>query len=544
MPGRQPAAPADMAPVTAGGAAAWWRDAVGYSIYLRSFADTDADGVGDLHGVHDHLDHLEDLGVDLIWVTPFYPSPLVDLGYDITDHTAVDPLYGDLAAFDELVDAVHRRGMRLLIDLVPNHTSIEHPWFRQGQRERGGPYGDYHLWADPAPGGGPPNNWVSYFGGPAWTLDPVRGQYYLHLFLPEQPDLNWRNPAVHREFDRILRFWLDRGVDGFRIDVAQGLVKDRRLRSNPQLRPVRPSDDRVRQWNAFDHRHDVTQPETRDVFAGWRSLCASYDAVLVGETSVASPAGLAELLPGTGLHLGFWLPPARLGWDPPALRQALTAPLAAVTDPETIAWAASTLDEHRPATRFGGGDLGRHRALALSTLLFFLPGVPFLYQGEELGLVDGAVPPEAETDPVARDPNGGRDGARTPMPWRPGTAFGFSGTARTWLPMGGRDEADTVARQRGQPSSPLERYRALIRMRREMRSRRVGPVEVVDLGTDDVLAFRRQGLVAAANLGPGPAEVPLAGRVLYDTHDRLTGTPTEPSPLRLAHAQAVVLASS
>lgn len=527
--------------MTAGEPAPWWRDAVGYSVYLRSFADTDADGVGDLHGVQDHLDHLQDLGVDLVWLTPFYPSPLVDGGYDITDHTAVDPLYGDLATFDALIDQVHRRRMRLLIDLVPNHTSIEHPWFQHGRREPAGEYGDYHLWADPAPGGGPPNNWVSYFGGPAWTFDPARGQYYLHLFLPQQPDLNWRNPAVHREFERILRFWLDRRVDGFRIDVAQGLVKDRLLRSNPERRPLRPGDDRGQQWDAFDHRHDVTQPETQDVFAAWRSLCAGYDAVLVGETSVAAPAGLAELLPGTGLHLGFWLPPARLGWDPPALRLALTAPLAAVPDPETIAWAASTLDEHRPATRFGGGDLGRRRALALSTLLFFLPGVPFLYQGEELGLVDGAVPPEAEADPVAHDPSGGRDGARTPMPWRPGTAFGFSGSARTWLPTGGRDEADTVLRQRGRPSSPLERYRALIRLRRELRPRRVGPVEVVDLGTDDVLAFRRAGLVAAANLGSHPVEVPLAGRVLFDTHDRLAGAPAGPSPLRLADAQAVVL---
>jgi len=524
--------------VTAGGPAPWWRDAVGYSIYLRSFADTDADGVGDLHGVRDHLDHLEDLGVDLIWVTPFYPSPLVDGGYDITDHTAVDPLYGDLAAFDELVAQIHRRRMRLLIDLVPNHTSIEHPWFRQGRAQPAGEYGGYHIWADPAPGGGPPNNWLSYFGGPAWTFDPARGQYYLHLFLPEQPDLNWRNPAVRREFDRILRFWLDRGVDGFRIDVAQGLVKDQLLRSNPQRRPLRPGDDRVRQWNAFDHRHDVTQPETHEVFAAWRTLCAGYDAVLVGETSVAAPDGLAELLPGTGLHLGFWLPPARLGWDPPALRRALTAPLAAVADAETIAWATSTLDEHRPATRFGGGDLGWRRALALSTLLFFLPGIPFLYQGEELGLVDGAVPPEAEADPVARDPNGGRDGARTPMPWRPGTALGFSGTTHTWLPLGGRTDADTVAGQRGRSSSPLERYRALIRLRRELRPRRVGPLEVADLGADDVLAFRRHGLVAAANLGPHPVEVPLAGLVLYDTHGEAACAADR---LRLLHAQAVVV---
>ncbi len=519
----------------------WWRDAVGYSVYLRSFADTDADGVGDLHGVQDHLDHLQDLGVDLVWITPFYPSPLVDGGYDITDHTGVDPLYGDLAAFDELVEQIHRRRLRLLIDLVPNHTSIEHPWFQQGRSRPAGEYGGYHLWADPAPGGGPPNNWVSYFGGPAWTLDPARGQYYLHLFLPQQPDLNWRNPAVHREFERILRFWLDRGVDGFRVDVAQGLVKDRRLRSNPERRPSGPDDDRVQQWNAFEHRHDIAQPGSQAVFTAWRSLCARYDALLVGETSVATPEGLARMLPGTGLHAGFWLPPARIGWDPPALRRALTAPLAAVADPDTIAWAASTLDEHRPATRFGGGDLGRRRALALATLLFFLPGIPFLYQGEELGLVDGSVPPGAEIDPVSHDPGGGRDGARTPMPWRPGPALGFSGTSHTWLPLGGRSEADTVLRQQAQPASSLERYRALIQLRARLRPRRMGPVEVLDLGRDDVLAFRRNGLVAVANLGSRPASVPLTGRVLYDTHDLLTGSV---GGLRLAEAQVVVLSES
>lgn len=525
--------------MTAGEPVPWWRDAVGYSIYLRSFADTDADGVGDLHGVRDHLDHLQDLGVDLVWITPFYPSPLVDGGYDVTDHMAVDPLYGDLASFDELLRQIHRRRMRLLIDLVPNHTSIEHPWFRRGRAEPAGEYGGYHIWADPAPGGGPPNNWVSYFGGPAWTFDAARGQYYLHLFLPEQPDLNWRNPAVHREFELILRFWLDRGVDGFRIDVAQGLVKDRRLRSNPERRPVRPTDNRAQQWHAFDHRHDILQPETHEVFAAWRALCAPYDAVLIGETSVATPDGLADLLPGSGLHAGFWLPPARLGWDPPALRQAITAPLAAVTDPDTIVWAASTLDEHRPATRFGGGDLGRRRALALSTVLFFLPGIPFLYQGEELGLVDGTVPPDRQIDPVAHDPGGGRDGARTPMPWRPGTALGFSATSHTWLPLGGRDEADTVRHQRGRPASSLERYRALIRLRSAIRPRRVGPVDVLDVGSDDVIAVRRNGLVAATNLAPGPVGVPLSGRVLYDTHDLSSAEIRR--GLRLGEAQAVVI---
>lgn len=519
--------------------APWWRHAVGYSIYLRSFADTDRDGVGDLSGVEAHLDYLRELGVDLLWLTPFYPSPLADFGYDVADHTSVDPRYGDLAGFDRLVEAAHRRNLRLVLDLVPNHTSIEHPWFRQGRAEPGGRYGAYHIWADPAPGGGPPNNWVSYFGGPAWTYAPERGQYYLHLFLSDQPDLNWRNPAVRREFERILRFWLDRGVDGFRIDVAQGLVKDRRLRSNPVRRPLAASDDRLQQWDAFVHRHDIAQPETQEVFASWRGLCDGYGAVLLGETSVPNAEDLAALMPGPGLHGGFWLPPARLGWDPVALREALTTPLAAVADPETIVWVASTLDEHRPASRFGGGDRGRHRALALSTLLFFLPGIVFLYQGEELGLVDGRVARQRAVDPVAADRSGGRDGARTPMPWAPGgSSFGFSGNGRTWLPVGGRTEADTVDHQRGRPGSWWWRYRGLIAARAALRPRRTGPVAIADLGDDDVLGFRRDGVVAAANLGRHPIRVPLTGRVLYTTHDTLE---VGPAALHLHPAQAVIV---
>ncbi len=516
----------------------WWRNAVGYSIYLRSFADTDGNGVGDLRGVEAHLDHLDDLGVDLIWITPFYPSPLADFGYDVVDHMAVDPLYGDLDSFDELVDKVHRRGMRLLVDLVPNHTSIEHPWFRQARADPNGPHRDYYLWRDPAPDGGPPNNWVSYFGGPAWSFDLPSGQYYLHLFLPEQPDLNWRNPAVHTEFDRILRFWLDRGVDGFRIDVAQGLVKDRGLRSNPQRAPVDVAMDRLQQWDAFDHIHDIVQPESQEVFAGWRALCSAYDALLIGETSVATAEALARMLPGTGLHSGFWLSPAQLDWEPAALRRALTAPLASVPDRTTIAWVASTLDEKRPATRFGGGDRGRRRSLALSTLLFFLPGLVFLYQGEELGLVDGVVPPGRRLDPIADDPSGGRDGARTPMPWASGPSFEFSTNPDPWLPDGGRDTCDTVGHQRGRAASWLERYRALIAVRAATGAEREGDAEVVDLGTDDVIAFRRGRLMAVANLAERPMTVALRGEVLYNTHDTIEWAA---DGLVVREAQAVLL---
>lgn len=516
----------------------WWHNSVGYSLYLRSFADADGDGVGDLAGASAHLDHLRQLGVDLIWMSPFYPSPLADFGYDITDHTAVDPVYGDLAAFDDLLHEVHQRDMRLLIDLVPNHTSIEHPWFRQARNDLEGPFRDYYLWSEPGPDGGVPNNWVSYFGGPAWTLDPQSGQYYLHLFLPDQPDLNWRNPAVREEFDRVLRFWLDRGVDGFRVDVAQGLVVDRQLRSNPQLRPLDQSMNRIEQWQTFDHVYDIAQPESHEVFDAWRALCADHEAVLIGETSVGTAGELGALLSGAGLDVGFWLRPAQIGWDAEQIRDALTAPLRETPDPRAVAWAASTLDEKRPATRFGSGELGRQRALALSTLLFFLPGLPFLYQGEELGLIDGLVAASQRADPVGYEVTDSRDGCRTPMPWAPGPSFGFSSSAETWLPMGGRNDSDTASYQRGRSGSWFERYRTLIELRRSTPELRGVDVDPWDLGTDELIAFRRADLAVVANLGGTPISVELSGDVLYNTHDTLD---TTADGIVLQEAQAIVV---
>lgn len=514
--------------------------AVGYSVYLPSFADADGDGWGDLAGVVDHLDHLEALGVDLVWVTPFYPSPRADGGYDVAEFCAVDPLFGDLDRFDDLVAAAHDRGLRVIIDLVANHTSVEHEWFHHARNSPDGAHRDYYIWADPAPDGGTPNNWVSYFGGPAWTLHEPSGQYYLHLFLAHQPDLNWRNPQVRAEFERIIRFWLERGVDGFRIDAAQCFVKDAALRSNPQCAPWSPDAPRAEQWDAFDHRHDVAQPETLDIFEQWQAICSGYGAMLIGETHVLDAEHFARLVPGRGLDVGFWFQPLYVDWDADQVRAALREPIDAVADPHRIGWVASSLDEVRAATRFGGGDLGRQRALALSTLLFCLPGVPFLYQGEELGLLQGVVPPERRADPVGADVTESRDGCRTPMPWCPGLAFGFSTAAETWLPDGGRNDADTAQAQRGIPGSWFERYRALIQLRRSTPDLRHGPLDWLDLGLGlgDIVGFQRGDLTVLANLGPEPIEVPVVGIIAFDTHD---------TPLRgaagvtLLPAQAIVV---
>ena len=513
---------------------------MGYEVYIRSFADTSANGIGDLGGVTAHLDHLADLGVGIVWITPFYRSPMADYGYDVADYRAVDPLFGDLEDLDELLKQAHRRGLRVVLDLVPNHCSSDHPWFAEAVAEPDGTRRDYFIWRDPAPDGGPPNNWVGYFGGPAWTLDEQSGQYYLHLFLPSQPDLNWRNPDVQDEFDNILRFWLERGVDGFRIDVAQALVKDAALRSNPQIAPWDPTASRWEQWDAFEHRYDIGQPETLDIFHRWRTIAEAYDAVLIGETYVLEPDQLAEMIRGDGLHVGFWFKPMHVEWSPDQLRAVIAEPLETIADPRTIGWVASSHDEMRPPSRFGGAEVGRRRSMALSTVLLCLPGVPFLYQGEELGLVDGVVAESQRADPVGDDVSLSRDGCRTPMPWSPGPAMGFSDSTETWLPMGDRSEADTTAWQDKTPGSWLDRYRRLISLRSDEEELRHGTFEWCETPSSDVIAFRRGSLYVAINAGAAAVALDVGGEICFDSLD-LTAAGTSVLAFELRADQAVVV---
>lgn len=509
----------------------WWVDAAGYSLYLRSFSDSDGDGVGDLEGISERLDYLTELGINLIWVTPFYPSPQADFGYDVADYCTVDDLYGGQRQFDRLVDEVHRRGMRIIVDLVPNHSSVKHPWFHQSP--------DFYIWAKAATDGGVPNNWVSYFGGSAWTFDEAMGKYYLHLFLAEQPDLNWRNPSVREEFCSILRFWLEQGVDGFRVDVAQGLVKDKHLRSNPTIGQLDPEATRESQWASFDHRYDILQPESQEIFKEWKQICAEYGAVLIGETSVDNPAKFAELLDGESLDAGFWLAPMHHEWSAESLRRALRSPVDAVRDPRSICWQGSSLDEVRAATRLGGGQQGRERALALSTLLWCLPGIPFLFQGEELGLEQGVVHPDQRADPVGGDVTTSRDGCRTPMPWEPGPLFGFTTAATSWLPDGGRTDDDTVLVQRATVGSWFERYRALIQVRMDRPELRSESIEWIDECPANVVAFRRGMVAIFLNAGTEAVSLQEVGDVLFDSFWQLTGTMTS---VELAPNQAVVMA--
>jgi alpha-glucosidase len=528
----------------------WWDTTVGYQVYIRSFADADGDGVGDLRGLHGRLDHLAWLGVGLVWITPFYPSPMRDHGYDVADYCGVEPVFGDLDDLDAVVARAHELGMRVCIDLVPNHSSSDHPWFVEARTGRDAATRDRYLWRDPAPDGGRPNNWMSHFGGPAWTLDEASGQYWCHLFLPEQPDLNWRDDEVRAAFDDILRFWLGRGVDGFRIDVAHSLVKDVRfpdLPVSPDLAALEEEEGPVEvlEHRHLDHVHDVDQPEVLDVYRRWRPIADEHDALLLGEVYLLDADRLDRYVAGDdGLNATFWFAPLHVDWDVDALRETLVE--GARLPHGSVSWIQGSHDRTRAATRFGGGERGRARALALATLLMGLPGVPFVYMGEEIGMTDGEVPPSRAQDPIAvraGDLARSRDGCRTPMLWEPGPGWGFTAADDAWLPFGDRDDADTVAAQRADARSTLHRYRALVRWRAGAADLPPAPLRwLVDDGP--VIAYARGGdVVVAACCGDGPAELALPDgewvvRVGTDPDrdgERIAGA------LALAAAEAVVV---
>jgi alpha-glucosidase len=424
-----------------------------YEIYVRSFADSDGDGVGDLDGIRGRLPYLADLGVDAIWLTPFYPSPMHDHGYDVADYCDVEPTFGTLAGFDALLADAHRFGLRVFIDVVPNHTSSAHPWFREAVADPTSPRRACYFFRPPAADGGPPNDWKSVFGGPAWTIDEKSGDYYLHLFDSSQPDLDWRNPAVHEEFARILRFWLDRGVDGFRIDVAHAVMKDPGLRDGDK--------------NAWD------QDAVFAVWEEWRALLDTYDdRSFVGEVFLYDMDRVAEYVGARRLQQAFNFTVARTEFDAGALRDVLSRALTLFDRPDTSpTWVLSNHDLTRHATRFGGGEPGRRRARAATALMLALPGAPYLYQGEELGLEESDVPPDDRQDPIwFRTGLPGRDGCRTPLPWTaepPG--HGFTTAARSWLPFDDQAAERNVAVETADPDSTLSFYRRALAARRALR---------------------------------------------------------------------------
>ncbi len=521
----------------------WWRDGVFYQIYVRSFADSNGDGVGDLRGITEHLDHLAWLGVDGIWLTPIHPSPDEDWGYDVADYYGVHPDLGTMEDVDRLIAEAGRRGIRVLLDLVPNHTSDRHPWFLDALTSRQAAHRDWYVWADPRPDGTPPNNWISVFGGPAWEPDAASGQFYLHNFLPEQPDLNWWNRDVRGEFDRILRFWLDRGVAGFRIDVAHGLVKDRALRDNlPATEDDPPRTRRLGQR----HLYSMNRPEVHDIFRGWRRSCEGYDPprVLVGETWIMDAHQLALYYGTTGdeLHLCFNFAFVLAAFEAHALRAVVEATEAAFPSDVQPVLTASNHDVGRLATRWCGGD--PHLVRCALLILLTLRGTPFLYYGDEIGMPNVDVPPANLRDPLGRRTwdEDGRDPCRTPMWWGPGPNAGFTSPQTTpWLPIGEPD-GRSVAEQRGDPGSILSFCRDLIALRRRLPELRSGRYRPVAGGPPGLWAWRRgSGVMVAVNLGHDAGEVPVPSYGVLIGTDRQRDGETGTRACRIRPSEGLVL---
>ncbi|MFG2934552.1 glycoside hydrolase family 13 protein [Streptomyces sp. NPDC048282] len=513
--------------------APWWRSAVIYQVYIRSFADGNGDGVGDIAGIRSRLPYLKSLGVDALWINPWYKSPQADHGYDVADYREIDPLFGTVAEAEQLIEEAHAHGIRIIPDIVPNHSSDQAAWFRQALAAGpGSPERERYVFraGRGAHGELPPNDWDSRFGGPAWTRVPD-GEWYLHLFTPQQPDLNWRHPEVHAEFESVLRFWFDRGVDGFRIDVAHGLLKDPEL---PDLDGL--STDVHPFWD---------RDEVHEIYRSWRELADEYpgDRSFVAEAWTDTPERLASYVREDGLHTAFNFDFLMTDWDAKDLRAVIDDTLAVLgTVGAPATWVMSNHDVMRHASRYGRRaakkwlanesyipagpadlELGTRRARAAALLTLALPGGAYVYQGEELGLPEIEDLPEAVLQDPVWERSGhterGRDGCRVPIPWSGTTApYGFSAadaTASPWLPQPADWAPRTVAAQTGDPASMLELYRTALRIRREHPALGDGTLTWLDDAPAGVLAFRREpGFVCVVNLSTEPYELPAHTSVL------------------------------
>ncbi|MDF2092339.1 alpha-amylase family glycosyl hydrolase [Knoellia sp. 3-2P3] len=520
----------------------WWRRGAVYQVYPRSFADSDGDGVGDLGGLRRRLDHIASLGAEALWLSPVFPSPMADFGYDVSDYCDIDPVFGSLADFDRLVSDAHARGLRVVLDWVANHTSEEHPWFRESRSSRTNPRRDWYVWADPRPDGGPPNNWASAFRavGPAWTLDEVTGQYYLHSFAPQQPDLNWDNPEVEAAMHQTVRFWLDRGVDGLRLDAIIKVAKDPQLRDTPAA--------------AVPHHEDW---ETiHDRLARLRQVVDEYpDRMLVGELWARDLPRFVSFLTGTGMHLAHNFEFVELPWDAGRYREFIDR-FEAQTDEVPDLWPCWFLENHdlpRIASRLDDDGLGEARARAVLLMVYTLRGTPFVYQGQELGLPDAEIPADRVVDLDGRDPE------RAPIPWeRPsecGAGAGFT-TGTPWLPLVERAEDLCVAAQKDDPASTLHLTRRIARLREGSAALREGRQRTVDAGAQ-LLAWVREvdgeRVLVVVNFAAEPLTPVLppdlrgsAQLVLRTAPGRSPGELSEPAEvslrnLRLAAGEGVAL---
>ncbi|MFC7398707.1 alpha-amylase family glycosyl hydrolase [Chelatococcus sp. GCM10030263] len=501
---------------------AWWQSGIIYQIYPRSFQDGNGDGIGDLQGITRRLDHLICLGVDAVWLSPFYQSPMADFGYDIADYCNVDPIFGSLADFDRLREETRQRGLKLILDLVPNHTSDRHPWFEESRASRHNAKRDWYIWRDPAADGGPPNNWRSNFGGSAWEFDEATGQYYYHAFLKEQPDLNWRNPAVREAIYDVMRFWLDRGADGFRVDVIWHLMKDAEFRDNPPNPGFQPGDPEIRRYLEV---YSADQPEIHDVIAEMRHVLDGYaERVLIGEIYLPLERLVAYYGADLkGAHLPFNFQLVESPWNARTLARIVEEYERALPAGGWPNWVLGNHDRPRIASR-----VGQPQARVAAMKLLTLRGTPTLYYGDEIGLEDAEIPPDLVQDPAEKNEPGlglGRDPQRTPMQWDRSDNAGFT-TGKPWLPLSPDWRERNVATLAEDERSLLTLYRRLIALRKATPVLVAGSYVPIEM-TKDLFAFERVSedgrVVVALNLGPEPETVDFGerlaqGRILLSTH--------------------------
>jgi len=502
----------------------WWQTGIVYQVYPRSFQDSTGDGVGDLTGITSRLAYLQWLGVTAVWISPCFRSPMADHGYDVSDYRDIDPLFGVLADFDNLLAEAHRLGLKVILDFVPNHTSEQHPWFLESKSSRDNPKRDWYIWHDPKPDGSPPNNWLANFGGIAWEWDETTQQYYYHAFLKEQPDLNWRNPAVRQAMFDNLRFWLDRGVDGFRVDVMNSIIKDDQFRDNPPNPGWKPGDHPYLEYiPAFT----LDRPEVQDVVTAMRAVFDEYDErVIIGEIYLP----IERLVRyygenGDGAHLPFNFQLVIKPWEAAPVRDSIRRYYAAIPPGGWPNWVLGNHDRPRIASR-AGREQARVAAMALLTLW----GTPTIYQGDELGMEDVPIPLDKIQDPQGLniDPSRSRDPERTPMQWDASPNAGFTTAPEPWLPVASDYRDYNVEQEREDPKSFLTLHRRLIDLRQSEPALNAGSLAQLDTDGDLVAYERADGgtrFLVALNLGAGPASLPLDGRrgqITLTTHlDRL-----------------------
>ncbi|MDT0649007.1 alpha-amylase family glycosyl hydrolase [Autumnicola edwardsiae] len=500
----------------------WWQKEIVYQIYPRSYKDNSGDGIGDLPGIIEKLDYIKDLGIKVIWISPIYPSPMADFGYDVSDYTGIHPMFGTMEDFDRLLDEIHKRNMKLILDFVPNHSSNMHEWFQESRKSKDSPKRDCYIWKDPAPDGGPPNNWLSVFGGSGWEYDEETNQYYYHAFLKEQPDLNWRNPEVQEAMFHVMRFWLEKGVDGFRVDVMWHLIKDDQFRDNP------PNPDYTKDYSPYDkHLQAFTtdQPEVHDIVEKMRSVIDEYDErLLIGEIYLPVEQ-LVEYYgkDNRGAHLPFNFQLVVLPWDARKIEAAINKYEGALPPEGWPNWVLGNHDNSRIATR-----VGAKQARIAAMLLLTLRGTPTIYYGDEIGMEDVSIAPDQVQDPQEKNIPGkglNRDPERTPMQWNASENAGFT-NGNPWLPLMGNFKELNVEKQWDSEESMLSFYRKLIALRQKEPALQIGNYRPV-LSKGNLLAYIRSSeekkIFITLNLGNSGAvmdsEIPFSKAViLASTH--------------------------